>query len=136
MSECAGVERLDGRFIDTTNLFSCNAASYRFRPFLRIDRILHNPFQYRLAPSALSDDGKLDLVLFHGKTRAATLAFALALVAGRHVRRKDLRIVPVEGEIRLKLPEGTCAQIDGDAFGGCRELTLSIAKEKLSVLAP
>lgn len=91
---------------------------------------------YRLAPSALSDDGKLELVLFHGKSRAPTLAFALALVAGRHVLRKDLRIVPVEGEIRLKLPEGTCAQIDGDAFGGCRELTLSIAKEKLRVLAP
>jgi diacylglycerol kinase (ATP) len=91
---------------------------------------------YRIAPAARSDDGRLELVLFHGKTRAATLAFALALTLGRHVRRHNVRIVPVEGEIRIKLPPGTCAQIDGDALGGCRELTLSISAEKLRVLAP
>lgn len=90
---------------------------------------------YRIAPAALSGDGRLDLVLFHGKTRATTLAFALALALGKHVRRRDTRIVPIEGEIRIKLPEGTCAQIDGDAFGGCRDLTLSISKQKLSILA-
>ncbi|HXU29083.1 MAG TPA: diacylglycerol kinase family protein [Thermoanaerobaculia bacterium] len=91
---------------------------------------------YSIAPAARSDDGRLELVLFHGKTRAATLAFALALTLGKHVTRRDVRIVPVEGEIRIKLPQGTCAQIDGDAFGGCRELTLSISPEKLRVLAP
>ncbi len=90
---------------------------------------------YRIAPTARPDDGRLELVLFEGKTRAATLAFALALSFGRHVRRHDVRIVPVLGEIRIKLPEGTCAQIDGDAFGGCRELTLSISPKKLWVLA-
>ncbi|MEP7011983.1 MAG: diacylglycerol kinase family protein [Acidobacteriota bacterium] len=91
---------------------------------------------YRIAPAARPDDGRLELVLFHGKTRAATLAFALALTLGRHVRRKDVRIVPVEGEIRIKLPEGTCAQIDGDSVGGCGELVLSVMSEKLRVLAP
>jgi len=91
---------------------------------------------YRIAPAARSDDGRLELVLFHGKTRAATLAFALALTLGKHVTRRDVRILPIDGEIRIKLPAGTCAQIDGDAFGGCRELTLSIAPEKLQVLAP
>jgi diacylglycerol kinase (ATP) len=91
---------------------------------------------YRIAPAARSDDGRLELVLFHGKTRAATLVFALALTLGRHVRRHNVRILAVEGDIRIKLPPGTCAQIDGDAFGGCRELTLSISTEKLRVLAP
>lgn len=91
---------------------------------------------YRIAPAARSDDGRLDLVLFHGKTRASTLAFALALTLGRHVRRRNVRILAVEGEIRIKLPPGTCAQIDGDAFRGCRDLTLSISAEKLRVLAP
>ncbi len=91
---------------------------------------------YRIAPAARHDDGRLELVLFHGKTRTSTLAFALALALGRHVTRKDVRIVPVDGEIRIKLPPGTCAQIDGDAFGGCRELTLSISPEELRVLAP
>ncbi len=91
---------------------------------------------YRIAPAARSDDGRLELVLFHGKTRAATLAFAIALGLGRHVRRRDVRIVPVDGEIRIKLPEGTCAQIDGDSVSGCGELVLSVMDQKLRVLAP
>ncbi len=91
---------------------------------------------FQIAPAARHDDGRLELVLFNGKGRAATLAFALALTLGLHVRRHDVRIVPAEGEIRITLPPGTCAQIDGDAFGGYRELTLSISPEKLRVLAP
>ncbi len=91
---------------------------------------------YRLAPSARPDDGRLELVLFEGKTRAATLAFALALALGKHVTRRDVKILPVEGEIHIRLPEGTCAQIDGDAFAGCRELILSVAADKLRVLGP
>ncbi|HXU47221.1 MAG TPA: diacylglycerol kinase family protein [Thermoanaerobaculia bacterium] len=92
--------------------------------------------RFRLAPGARADNGRLDLVLFRGTSRGATLGFALALAGGRHLRRQDVEIVPIEGEIRLALPPNAAAQIDGDALGTEPSLTLRLSAERLTVLAP
>src|SRR5436853_496624 len=60
---------------------------------------------YRLVPEARPDDGRLELLLFRGG-RFASLRFAADLLLGaRHVRRKDVAIVPVE-EVILEGPPG------------------------------
>jgi diacylglycerol kinase family enzyme len=88
---------------------------------------------FRLAPEARPDDGRLDLVLFRGDTRGATLAFALDLVRGRHVARADTSFFQV-GEVRL--PERPLqAQLDGDPRL-LRGALVRLADEPLTVLAP
>lgn len=90
---------------------------------------------YRLVPDARPDDGRLELLLFKGG-RAATLAFAADLLrGGRHIRREDVTVVPVE-EVVLEGPVGLATQVDGDL---CREtlpLTIRLAPDRLRVWAP
>jgi len=90
---------------------------------------------YRLVPDARADDRRLELLLFSGG-RLATLAFAADLLRGaRHVRRKDVTIVPAE-EVVLQGPAGLAAQIDGDLCQESLPLTIRLAPERLRVLAP
>ncbi|MCB1054478.1 MAG: diacylglycerol kinase family lipid kinase [Acidobacteria bacterium] len=90
---------------------------------------------FRLAPSARPDDGRLELVLFHGKTRAATLAFALAVARGSHVRRADVQVVSVE-EAVFAGPEGLPIQVDGDPVVATAPVRIDVGPERLWVLAP
>ena len=90
---------------------------------------------YRLVPDARADDRRLELLLFRGG-RLATLAFAADLLRGaRHVRRKDVTIVPAE-EVVLRGPAGLAAQVDGDLCQETLPLTIRLAPERLRVLAP
>lgn len=89
---------------------------------------------YRLVPQARPDDGRLDLLLFTGIGRIATLGFAADLLRNAHVRRNDVTVVPVE-EVILHGPEGAVAQVDGDL---CREtlpVRIRLSPTPLSVLA-
>jgi diacylglycerol kinase family enzyme len=67
---------------------------------------------FRLAPDARPDDRRLDLVLFRGESRRATLAFAFDLVRGRHVDRADTALFQVDEVILPQRP--LQAQLDGD----------------------
>jgi len=90
---------------------------------------------YRLIPSADPGDGRLDLLLFTGTGRGATLGFALDLLRGTHLRRADVAVVQVE-EVVLHGPAGTFAQVDGDL---CREelpVRIRLAPHGVRVLAP
>lgn len=90
---------------------------------------------YRLVPQARPDDGHLDLLLFAGTGRRATLGFALDLLRGAHLRRADVTVSPIQ-EVILHGPPGALAQIDGDL---CREilpLRVRLAPTSLQVLAP
>lgn len=88
---------------------------------------------YRLAPDARFDDGRLDLALFHGG-RSQTLAFAVDVLRGGHLKRPDVEIRRIE-EIVFHGPEGGCLQVDGD---GCAEplpARVRIGPQTLRVLA-
>lgn len=109
----------DGHPMQATFFAACNLPLYG------------GPF--RLAPEARPDDRLLDLVLFRGETRKATLSFALDLARGRHARREDTTVVRIE---RLTLPDRPLqAQLDGDAIL-LHGAEVRLADEPLLVLAP
>ena len=64
--------------------------------FVAVSNIPYYGGAFPLAPGARPDDGKLDLVLFRGRGRRATLGFALDLLRGAHVRRRDVTVRHVE----------------------------------------
>jgi diacylglycerol kinase (ATP) len=90
---------------------------------------------FRLAPDARPDDGWLDLVLFRGTDRAATLSFTLDLLRAAHVRRRDVEIRRVR-QVSFTGPAGAPAQVDGDFCQERLPLTVRLASERLLVLAP
>jgi YegS/Rv2252/BmrU family lipid kinase len=89
----------------------------------------------RLAPGARSDDGWLDLVLFRGTGRAATLSFAWDLFRSTHVRRRDVTVKRVR-EVLFEGPAGAPAQVDGDLCQERLPLSVRLSPERLFVLAP
>ena len=93
---------------------------------------------FRMAPEARPDDRRLDLVLFHGTGRAATLGFARDLLRGTHLRRADVETHSVDAgeEVTVAGPPEAFLQVDGDPCAGRPPVTLTLAAERLAVLAP
>lgn len=90
---------------------------------------------FRLAPGASPSDGRLDLVLFRGAGRGATLGFARDLVLGRHLARPDVERCQVE-EVVVE-GEGTVdLQIDGDVRTVDLPVRIGLRAAVLKVLAP
>ena len=114
--------RFDGHAERASHFAACN--------------IPHYAGAFRMAPGADPGDGRLDLVLFRGHGRAATLGFARDLGLGRHLARADVMTRQVE-KLELVGP-GTeyLVQIDGDVLSGSMPLEISLADERLWVLAP
>lgn len=109
----------------------------------RVERVSHFaacniPFYagaFRMAPDADPGDGRLDLVLFRGAGRAATLGFARDLGLGRHLGRADVESRPVE-ELELIGPPGIPVQIDGDILSQPVPVRISLSGDRLWVLTP
>ena len=107
----------------------------RTATFAAVANIPYYAGSFHLAPGARPDDGKLELVLFHGRGRAATLAFVLDLLRSAHVRRRDVTVLRVE-EALLGGPPGEPAQVDGDLCQERLPVRVRIAPQKLRVLWP
>jgi diacylglycerol kinase family enzyme len=90
---------------------------------------------FRLAPDARPDNHRLELVLFRGTGRRATLGFILDLMRSAHVRRRDVEIRQVD-EVLFAGPAGTAAQIDGDLCEERLPVRVRLAPERLRVLFP
>lgn len=90
---------------------------------------------FRMAPAADFRDGLLDLVLFRGRGRSATLGLLRDLALGRHHRRPDVELRRVE-EIELLGPPGVPVQVDGDVVAAAPPLRIGLARQKLWMLAP
>ncbi len=90
---------------------------------------------FRLAPDANPHDGELNLVLFKGHGRWATLSLGWDLLLGRHRRRRDVEMRVVR-ELVLEGPASIPVQLDGDIVYVEPPVRLGIAKQQLSVLAP
>lgn len=103
--------------------------------FVAVSNIPYYGGAYALAPGAHPHDGRLDLVLFRGHGRLATLGFALDLLRGAHLRRSDVTVRHVR-EVELRSPAGAVAQIDGDVCEERLPFTVRIAPDPLLVLSP
>ena len=90
---------------------------------------------FRLAPGARPDDRRLELVLFRGRGRRATLGFVADVLRSAHVRRRDVEVRKVE-EVLLGGPAGTAAQVDGDLCEERLPVRVRLAEERLRVLFP
>lgn len=97
--------------------------------------IRHYGGRWQLTPTARADNGLLDLVIFTGSGRFATIRFALSLVVGRHLRSPKCKIHRIEHAL-LRTTPGLACQIDGDAYPGADKIELSIASERLRMLVP
>ncbi len=113
--------RLDGRTERVSHYAVCNIPFYAGA--------------FRMAPAADPSNGRLDLVLFRGRGRAATLGFARDLALGRHLKRADVESRPVL-ELEIVGPPEYLVQIDGDVLSGPAPLKISLAEDRLWVLAP
>ena len=103
--------------------------------FAAVANIPYYGGSFRLAPDARPDNRLLELVLFHGRGRRATISFALDLLRGAHLRRRDVTVLRVE-EALLAGPPGGAAQIDGDLCDDRLPLSIKLAPERLRALFP
>lgn len=105
-------------------------------PFVAVCNIPLYGGPFRLVPGARCDDGCLDLLLFHGSGRSATLGFARDLALGRHLTRRDVTCRQAQN-IHLELPAEPGLQVDGDTLRLSREdVEISLSPEKIHLLAP
>jgi diacylglycerol kinase (ATP) len=91
--------------------------------------------RFEIVPGARADDGALDLLLFHGRSRRAAIGFALALARGRHARRADVETARC-GRVVVTGPARAPLQADGDPLDAALPLEIRLAPERLLVLAP
>jgi len=103
--------------------------------FAAVANIPYYGGSFRLAPDALPDDRLLEIVLFHGRGRRATMGFVVDLLRGAHLRRRDVTVLRVE-EALLAGPSGGAAQIDGDLCDDRLPLSIKLAPERLRALFP
>jgi diacylglycerol kinase (ATP) len=91
--------------------------------------------QFTIVPGASATDRRLELLLFHGQRRRDAAGFALALARGRHLERRDVEVRPFN-TLRIESPPSLQLQADGDAFVTAAPLTVTLAPERLKILAP
>lgn len=91
--------------------------------------------QFILVPGASACDRRLELLLFHGRRRRDALGFAVALARGRHLERRDVEVRSFT-RLRVVAPAALQLQADGDAFVAASPLTITLAPERLKLLAP
>jgi diacylglycerol kinase (ATP) len=103
--------------------------------FAAVANIPYYGGSFQLAPAARPDSRRLDLVLFRGHGRRATLGFAFDLLRAAHVRRKDVTVLQVE-EVTFAGPAGAAAQVDGDLCAERLPFAVRLAPERLRVLFP
>jgi diacylglycerol kinase (ATP) len=109
----------DGRAIRAASAMVCNISE------------VAGPF--RMIPDGRFDDGRLELIVLHGRGMRAVVGFAADLFIGRHSRRRDVEILPVE-RVTLAGPPGSFVQIDGDAISVPHPVEVRLAEAKLLAL--
>jgi len=103
--------------------------------WVAVSNVAHYGGRWRLAPQARADDRALDLLVFRGPGRLATVGIGMQVVlgAGRHLRRRDVTFRRVE-RVVIEQPGHPALQIDGDPFAAAAPVEISLAPERLRVL--
>jgi YegS/Rv2252/BmrU family lipid kinase len=91
---------------------------------------------FRIAPQARWEDGLLDVVALEGCSRGATLGFARDLALGRHLRRRDVKVLRTKAVTLGDGTEGIAGQVDGDFLGTASQWRVELSPRRLEVLVP
>lgn len=113
--------RIDGRPTTARQVAVCNIPEYAG--------------SFRIVEAGRFDDRRLDVVLFHGEGRRATLSFFVDLVRGVHESRSDVEVRNADS-VELLGPAGADLQIDGDPIPAAVPVAMRLAPEPLQVLVP
>jgi diacylglycerol kinase family enzyme len=103
--------------------------------FVAVCNLAYYAGPYRMAPLANPGDRALDLVVFQGRGRLATIAFARDLFFGRHQRRRDVEMMRVT-EVEIRGPRGLAVQLDGDTLPVQLPVTVGIHPQTIHMLKP
>jgi YegS/Rv2252/BmrU family lipid kinase len=103
--------------------------------FIAVCNLAYYAGPYRMAPFADPRDRALDLVVFRGTGRLATIAFARDLFLGRHQRRRDVEMMRVS-EVEIRGPRGLAVQLDGDTLPVQLPVTIGVHPRTIRMLKP
>jgi diacylglycerol kinase family enzyme len=78
----------------------------------------------------LSEDGKLSLLVFHGKGRLKTLMVFPSIFKGEHVKKGNIAKVLTGYDITVEFDRETPLQIDGETVNGVRSYRARSARNK------
>ena len=88
---------------------------------------------FRLSPHARADDGQMEVLLFTGRGRAAAAGFAIDLALGRHLQRRDVKLLKVT-RMQFLAPDNVPLQIDGEGFWPTWPVEVLLSPLRLRVL--
>ncbi|MEK6221109.1 MAG: YegS/Rv2252/BmrU family lipid kinase [Chloroflexota bacterium] len=87
------------------------------------------------SPHACLDDGKMDLWLFEGNSRQASLKYAVGVFFGLHKKSKHVQHIPFK-ELTLEAIAPLAAQIDGEPLTMVNPVHITVLSKRLNVLVP
>ena len=88
---------------------------------------------FRLSPQARADDGQMEVLLFTGRGRAAAAGFAIDLALGRHLQRRDVKLLKVT-RMQFLAPDNLPMQVDGEGFWPTWPVEVSLSPMRVRVL--
>ena len=104
-------------------------------PFVALCNIPHYAGRFVMAPDARIDRSSLELVAHCGSGRWTALGFALSLLIGRHLGRRDVVHATVDA-VTLEGPPEVHLQLDGDPCSLRLPVRISVDPRPLAILAP
>ncbi len=88
-----------------------------------------------ISPSALLDDGEMDLWLFAGDTWLEAVTHAWDLWSGRHLESDQTHCIPFR-KITLSSDSPLYIQLDGEPMGESHEVVIEVRSKALRILVP
>jgi diacylglycerol kinase (ATP) len=102
--------------------------------FVEISNTRYTGTSFLIAPSAVPDDGLLDVVLLARLSRRRLLRLFPSIYSGRHVLYDEIRTFRAE-EIRILAPSGMGLAPDGE-IRGCTPATITCLHRDLQIFSP
>ncbi|MBN2416967.1 diacylglycerol kinase family lipid kinase [bacterium] len=89
---------------------------------------------YQLTPMAEIDDGKLDILIYQGRSQIGLVHFVFRMIWGQHIKMKNVSCFRTTGAT-VHSDRKTEVQIDGDYFGDL-PVEVGIVPAALTVFVP
>ena len=88
---------------------------------------------FMFAPKASPVDDELDLVIAEGLPKWKILAILPTAFSGKHVRFQGIHVISCK-HVVIQCEKDQCVHTDGEHFGFCRKISISLRKERLRMI--